>query len=42
MEPIILIDEQSKDPIYRQIVEKVRRHVAAGVFAPGDELPSLP
>jgi len=41
MEPIILIDEQSKDPIYRQIVEQVRRHVATGVLAPGDELPSL-
>jgi GntR family transcriptional regulator len=41
MEPIIFIDEQSKDPIYRQIVEQVRRHVATGVLAPGDELPSL-
>lgn len=41
MEPIIFIDEQSKEPIYRQIVEQVRRHVATGVLAPGDELPSL-
>jgi GntR family transcriptional regulator len=41
MEPIILIDEQSKDPIYRQIVEQVRCHVATGVLTPGDELPSL-
>src|SRR5205085_11332993 len=41
MEPIIFIDEQSKDPIYRQIVEQVRRHVATGVLVPGDELPSL-
>jgi DNA-binding transcriptional MocR family regulator len=41
MEPIILINEQSKDPIYRQIVEQVRRHVATGALAPGDELPSL-
>jgi GntR family transcriptional regulator len=41
MEPLIFIDEQSKEPIYRQIVEQVRRHVATGVLAPGDELPSL-
>ncbi|HET8841995.1 MAG TPA: GntR family transcriptional regulator [Ktedonobacteraceae bacterium] len=38
---MIFIDEQSKEPIYRQIVEQVRRHVATGVLAPGDELPSL-
>ena len=41
MEPLIFIDEQSKEPIYRQIVEQVRRHVATGELAPGDELPSL-
>jgi len=41
MEPVIFIDEQSKDPIYRQIVEQVRHHVATGVLSPGDELPSL-
>ena len=41
MEPLIFIDEQSKEPIYRQIVEQVRRHVATGGLAPGDELPSL-
>src|SRR5215470_4451728 len=41
MEPSIFIDEQSKTPIYRQIVEQVRRHVATGQLLPGDELPSL-
>ncbi len=41
MEPIITIDEQSKEPIYRQIIEQVRRHVAAGTLTTGDELPSL-
>ncbi|HLW01919.1 MAG TPA: GntR family transcriptional regulator [Ktedonobacterales bacterium] len=41
MEPSIFINEQSKTPIYRQIVEQVRRHVATGQLAPGDELPSL-
>jgi len=41
MEPIIIIDEQSKEPIYRQIVAQVRQHVAGGALAAGDELPSL-
>lgn len=29
------------DPIYRQLVEQVRRLVAAGQLAPGDEMPSV-
>ena len=41
MDAIIIIDEHSKEPIYRQIIEQVRRHVATGALAPGDELPSL-
>lgn len=41
MSPIILIDKQSKEPIYRQIIEQVRRLVASGALVPGDELPSL-
>lgn len=41
MEPIIVIDEQSKEPIYRQIIAQVRQAVAAGTLAAGDELPSL-
>ncbi len=41
MEPLIVIDERSKEPIYRQIVAQVRRLVAEGRLAPGDELPSL-
>ena len=31
----------SADPIYRQLVEQVRRLVAAGQQAPGDEMPSV-
>lgn len=31
----------STEPIYRQLVEQVRRLVAAGQMAPGDELPSV-
>ena len=41
MDPIIIIDERSKEPIYRQIIEQIRRLVAQGDLAPGDELPSL-
>jgi GntR family transcriptional regulator len=41
MNPIILIDEQSKEPIYRQIMEQVRHFVATGALVAGDELPSL-
>lgn len=29
------------EPIYRQIVEQVRRHVASGQWLAGDELPSV-
>jgi len=38
---MIIIDEQSKEPIYRQIIEQVRHFVAIGTLAAGDELPSL-
>ncbi len=31
----------SLEPIYRQVMEQVRRLVAAGVLAPGDSLPSV-
>lgn len=31
----------STEPIYRQIVEQVRRHVASGAWAAGHELPSV-
>ena len=31
----------SSEPIYRQLVEQVRRLVAAGQMAPGDALPSV-
>lgn len=41
MEPIITIDGQSKEPIYRQIIEQVRRHIASGTLTAGAELPSL-
>lgn len=31
----------SADPIYRQLIDQVRRLVAAGQMAPGDALPSV-
>ena len=35
------IDPNSHVPIYQQIVDHVRRAVAAGVFRPGESIPSL-
>jgi len=35
------IDPKSAVPIYLQIIEQIRRQVAAGVLAPGDQLPSV-
>ncbi len=35
------LDFQSKVPIYSQIVEQVRGQVAAGVLAPGEQLPTV-
>ncbi|AVR97262.1 GntR family transcriptional regulator [Pseudoduganella armeniaca] len=31
----------SAEPIYRQLIEQVRRMIAAGLLAPGDGLPSV-
>lgn len=41
MQTLILIDEHSKEPIYRQIMQQVRQYVATGALVAGDELPSL-
>lgn len=35
------IDSHSSVPIYAQIVEHIRRTVAAGVYRPGEAIPSL-
>ena len=35
----ISVDLHSGVPVYRQLVEQVRFHVASGLLAPGEELP---
>jgi GntR family transcriptional regulator len=38
---VFILHPQSGTPIYRQLLEQVRRLVASGRLAPGDELPSV-
>jgi GntR family transcriptional regulator len=38
---VFVLNPQSGVPIYRQILEQVRRMVASGQLAPGAELPSV-
>jgi GntR family transcriptional regulator len=38
---ILHVDSASSVPIYRQIVEQIKRAIAAGALAAGDALPSL-
>ncbi|MGC3980320.1 MAG: GntR family transcriptional regulator [Steroidobacteraceae bacterium] len=38
---MFILNPQSGIPIYRQLVEQVRRMVASGQLAPGTELPSI-
>lgn len=38
--PVEIIDRSSHEPIYSQLANILRRQVAAGVFRPGDQLPS--
>jgi GntR family transcriptional regulator len=37
----VIIDPKSTTPIYRQIVEQVHEAINAGVYRPGEALPSL-
>ncbi len=37
---ILVVDPHSGIPIYRQIVEQIRFHVASGLLRPGEEVPS--
>jgi GntR family transcriptional regulator len=38
---VFILNPQSGVPIYRQLVEQVRRRVASGQLQPGAELPSV-
>lgn len=38
---MFILNPQSGVPIYRQLVEQVRRMAASGQLKPGDELPSV-
>lgn len=37
---IIVVDSHSGIPVYRQLMEQIKFHVASGVLRPGDEIPS--
>lgn len=35
------VDSQSGVPIFRQLMDQVKLHIASGALKPGDELPSI-
>lgn len=37
---LIVVDPHSGVPVYRQVMDQVKFHVASGLLKPGDELPS--
>ncbi len=37
---ILVVDPHSGIPVYRQLVEQIRFHVASGLLDPGQEIPS--
>jgi GntR family transcriptional regulator len=37
---LIVVDPHSGVPVYRQLMDQVKLHIASGVLQPGDELPS--
>jgi len=37
---LIVVDPHSGVPVYRQLMDQVKFHVASGLLQPGDELPS--
>ena len=40
MAVLIVVDPHSGVPVYRQLMDQVRFHIASGLLKPGDELPS--
>jgi len=37
---LIVVDPHSGVPVYRQLMDQIKFHIASGVLAPGEELPS--
>lgn len=37
---LIAIDHHSGVPVYRQLMDQIKFHIASGILQPGDELPS--
>lgn len=37
---LIVVDPHSGVPVYRQIMDQIKFHIAGGLLKPGDELPS--
>ena len=37
---LIVVDPHSGVPVYRQLMDQVKFHIASGLMKPGDELPS--
>jgi GntR family transcriptional regulator len=37
---LILVDPHSGVPVYRQLMDQIKFHIASGLLKPGDELPS--
>jgi GntR family transcriptional regulator len=37
---LIVVDPHSGVPVYRQLMDQIKFHVATGILQPGDELPS--
>jgi GntR family transcriptional regulator len=37
---LIVVDPHSGVPVYRQLMDQIKLHVASGLLKPGDELPS--
>jgi len=37
---LIVVDPHSGVPVYRQLMDQIKFHIASGVLKPGDELPS--
>jgi GntR family transcriptional regulator len=37
---LIVVDPQSGVPVYRQLIDQIKFHIASGLLQPGDALPS--